>query len=289
MAYKSNGTDSKIEKKQAKKPKLGLALGAGSARGFAHIGVLQVFEKHNIPIDLIVGSSMGSVIGGVYACGADLSMLSRVIPLLNERDFFDVVMPRHGGILRGDKFKELIKLFTKGMEFSQTHIPFACVATDLNNGELVVMNEGSIDDAIRASIAIPGIFEPYKWNDRLLVDGSLISRVPSDIARDLGADIVIGVDVGYRGGPIDMKPITMIDYLLTSTDIMSWQYAKIVENSANVMIIPKVRGLDPNSFKDAEECITAGWDAACERIDEIIELLGYTPQSPSEKVSLKRA
>ena len=255
------------------KKKVGLALGAGSARGFAHIGVLQVLEENSIPIDLIVGSSMGSVIGGIYACGTDLHMLSKIVPVLNEKDYFDIVIPRYGGLIKGDKFRSLIRIFTKKYKFSDTKIPFACTAVDLLQGELVVIDQGDIDDAIRASIAIPGLIEPHNWNGKLLIDGGVISRVPCDIARDMGADVVIGVDVGYRGGP-PLSPIRRtVDYLYAAFDIIGWEAAKAHDSGADIMIAPDISNINPNSFCDFQMCVENGRKAAERALPQILALL----------------
>lgn len=150
------------------KKKLGLALGSGSALGFAHIGVLQVLSEADIPVHCIVGSSMGAVIGGVYASGTDLDMLTRIIPQLNEQNYFDIAMPRKGGFMLGKRFQDLIALFTKHYTFSQTHIPFACVAVDLCSGKSITIQDPNlpIDEGIRASMSIPLVFRPHSLHEQ---------------------------------------------------------------------------------------------------------------------------
>lgn len=254
--------------------KLGLALGAGSARGFAHIGVLEVLEQNHIPVDVIAGSSMGAVIGGIYSCGTDLGMIQKVLPCLNEKEYFDVVVPRSGGFIKGERFQELIRIFTKGYTFEQTKIPFACVAVDIRSGELVEMQEGRLDDAIRASIAIPAVIAPHEWRGRLLVDGCVISRVPCQTARRLGADVVVGVDVGYRGGPIDYAfGKKYVDYVQATFDILQWEVAKNKEQEADIMLTPAVRSVAAHSIKDAQECIEQGRICAQQALPRIKELL----------------
>ncbi len=253
---------------------LGIALGAGSARGFAHLGFLHELEESGVPIDYLAGSSMGSVVGGIYACGSDLDTLCKIVPLLREKDYFDVVFPTHGGFVRGDRFRKLIQLFTKHYEFSQTHIPFACTAVDLINGELVVIDEGPLDDAIRASIAIPGVIEPHTWRGRVLVDGGVILRVPSRVARAMGADVVVGIDVGYRGETLESLPTSLMEYLFVATDIMSWTAAQYQESEADLLVVPKVRDCDPNSLRDFEALVDAGRLAAQDALPKIRALLG---------------
>ena len=256
------------------KKELGIALGSGSMRGFAHLGVLKVLEENGIPISCIAGSSMGAVIGGIYACGTDLDMLEKIVPNLVFKDYMDMVIPKRGGFLKGEKFKELISLFTKGYDFSQTKIPFCCVAVDLNAGELVEMKEGKLIDAIRASMAIPGVFEPFEMEDgRVLVDGGTISRVPSQTARAMGAEVVIGIDVGYRGGKMSEGPKSWMDFIRRGIDIQSWTAAQAHEKDADLIIAPDVYDHDPTSFDDFEKCVDAGKKAAEEALPVIQKLL----------------
>lgn len=276
--------------------KLGLALGGGAGRGFAHLGVLQVLEEHNISIHAIAGTSMGAVVGAVYAAGTDLNMIVKLIPLLCEKDYFDVVLPRNGGFLRGERFQDLIRLLTKGYDFSQTRISFVCTGVDLIEGELVILDEGPLDGAIRASIAMPGVFEPVRRGDRLLVDGGIISRVPARQARDLGVDVVIGVDVGYRGGKSQIKLTGMLECLMAASDILGWEAAKERESEADIMLLPDVRDCDPYSFKDFGRSVEAGRQAAVDALPQIRSLLGRksgrqtaVAQKKSEKVTLKKS
>lgn len=256
--------------------KLGLALGGGAMRGFAHLGVLEVLEENQIPVDYIAGTSIGAIIGGIYACGTDLKMLQKIVPTLVFKDYVDVVIPKRGGFLRGDKFQELISIFTKGYCFEQTNIPFCCVAVDLIKGELVELNEGPLIKAIRASMAIPGIFEPVNYDDKLLVDGATISRVPIKTARGMGAEVVVGIDVGYRGGPADRELKRLVDYATMAADILGWVAAEPREKEADLVIAPKVREYDAYSFQHFEECVEAGRAVAEEALPKIRKLMGIT-------------
>lgn len=254
---------------------LGLALGAGSAKGLAHIGLLQVFEEENIPVSFIAGSSMGAVVGGIYACGTDIAMAGKVIPLLDAKEYFDWGTPKNGGVMRGERFDELVKLLTKDMEFSELKIPFASVAVDLYSGRLIVQQEGKVHDALRGSYAIPGIFRPHPWKGMMLVDGGVISRVPCDAVRQMGADVVVGVDVGYRGieNRYDLPLEKTVDYLYASMRIMQWELAKFQEREADLIIAPYVWDLDSNSLEDAAEIIDRGRKAAREALPKVRELL----------------
>lgn len=260
----------KMERDEQMAKKIGLALGSGAARGFAHIGVLQVLEENKIPIDYIAGTSIGAVIGGIYACGTDLDMLARVGMQLDEKDYKDVVFPRYG-FLRGDKFQTLIQLFTKRKTFDQLQMPFKCVATNLLNGEKVVLESGMVDAAIRASMAVPMLFEPIFWDENtLLVDGATVERIPMQTVRDMGADIVIGVDVGYRGEYMgDNLPNNAVGFALMAADIQGWALSSLQEKQADILIVPKVIDISPTSFKDVELAINLGKEAAQEALPAI--------------------
>ncbi len=242
--------------------KVGLALGGGALRGMAHVGVLQVMEENGIPINLIVGTSMGALIGGIYASGVKAKMLERIAEQLNMRDFYDVVMPREGLVL-GDRLLTLFRTMTGNRDISQASIPYASIATDIETGDMVVMNEGKICDAIRASISLPGIFVPYTVNGRKLCDGGLVDRVPVTTVRDMGADVVIAVDVGYKKGYVDRADGILL-YLLRAFDIMDWELAQLRMNTADVLIAPDLKNIDYTSLRDAEEAIQLG-RAECEK------------------------
>ena len=267
---------------------VGLALGGGGTRGFAHIGVLQVLEENKIPIDYIAGTSMGSVIGGIYACGTDLHMLERIVPELNEKDYKDIQIPRYG-FLKGAKLQELIRIFTKRYDFEQAHIPLRCVAVDALSGQKVEIGEGQIDDAIRASIAVPVIFEPVRWKDRLLLDGGIVERIPIQTARNMGADIVIAVDVGYRGGSTaDTDPVHMMDYFMMTIDMMGWTAVQYQEKEADMVIVPDVARLDMASFRDFEISVQRGREAAEAALPDIQKQLKKRTRKPRTKKTEER-
>ncbi len=251
--------------------KVGIALGSGGARGLAHIGVLDVLIEENIPIDMVAGSSMGAVVGAIYACGGDLRMAGKLAAMLKERSYLDMVVPREG-FIKGDRFQELIRIVTKDMDFDQTLVPFACVAVDLENSELLLLREGKIHEAVRASISIPGIFVPHRHSGRMLVDGGVVERVPVHGARAMGADFVIGVDVGYQGG-LRAPAKNVLDILNYTIELMQWEVARARANTADVMISPKVDHINPLSNAQAEECVELGRIAAMEAMPELKMLL----------------
>ena len=176
---------------------VGLALGSGSSRGWAHIGAIEALEEENIPIDYVVGSSVGSYVGALYASGSLQSLKAFVLSMDGRKVFsyFDVVLPR-SGILNGTKrLKELYSFHTDAEDFSELKIPVMMVATDLATGKKVVLKSGNILNALRATMSIPGLFAPVRIKDRWLVDGGLVDPVPVGVARALEADVVIAVDL----------------------------------------------------------------------------------------------
>ena len=181
-----------------KKHKIGIALGSGSARGLAHIGVLDVLQKEGIPIDMVAGTSAGAMIGALFAHGIDIDELKSLAFGLRGRKLVPLIDPSipKSGFIKGGRIKRLLSsYFGTDIEFDEMKLPFACVATDIETGEEVVINHGSVLDAIRASISIPGIFSVTRWKGRYLVDGALVNPIPIDVLTQMGADFIIAVNV----------------------------------------------------------------------------------------------
>lgn len=178
------------------KMKVGLALGSGSARGLAHIGVIKALIEEGIHIDYIAGTSIGALIAAVYA-GGGLDQLEEFLHTVDWKmiaSYADFVFPRVG-LIQGDKINGFIERFLPVKTFEETNIPFTAVATDLVTGEEVLFKEGNLARAIRASISMPGVFQPVKYNGTYLVDGGLVNPVPANIVKAMGADFIIAVDL----------------------------------------------------------------------------------------------
>jgi NTE family protein len=260
--------DSLMEtQEKQEKVKVGLALGAGFFRGLAHIGVLQVLKENDVDIDLIAGTSMGSVIGSIYSTGMSIDMLEKLVYSCSERMFYDVRRSKKG-FIKGDKIVSFMKTLTGDKSFDQTDIPFAAVACDIETGEKLVISQGKIYEAVRASISVPGIFVPYEMDGRVLVDGGVLERVPSGVVRDMGADLVIAVDVGAREGRYEVK--STMDIMLRTIELM--QFSTVALGAPpDVLIAPKVRHIDIMTMNDSEECIELGREAARQAIPLIKE------------------
>jgi len=199
-----------LNKCKKKGLKFGLALGSGSSRGMAHIGVIQVLEAYHIPIDMIAGTSIGSVIGSVYATGASVNQMKEAALSIMEGSkavsFLDPTFP-YSGLLSGNRAEVILnKIALQDKNFCDLRIPFAAVATDIKTGAKVILNQGSVMKAVRASISIPGIFTPVKYQDYYLVDGGVVDPVPVDIIQKMGADIIIAVSLTQKSP----EPIVMI-------------------------------------------------------------------------------
>ncbi|USG67730.1 patatin-like phospholipase family protein [Brevibacillus ruminantium] len=257
-----------MEKK--KKPTIGLALGSGGARGFAHIGVLKVFKAHGIEVDMLAGSSMGSLIGAVYANGIDPEMLEKLALNLKRKHWLDLTVPSLG-FVTGEKIKQLVRLLTHGKLIEELEKELAIVATDIETGERVVFRSGPVDQAVRASISIPGIFVPERIGDRLLVDGGVIDRVPITVIRDMGADLVIAVDVALFDTP--MKVTSIFDVIAQTIDVMEREILRHRILAADLVIRPDVGHYSSIAYTGVEEIIALGEQAALQHIEYIQKMI----------------
>lgn len=252
-------------------PKIALALGSGSARGLAHIGVLQVLEQENIPIHAISGCSMGAVIGAIYASGTDLHLLEKLITEIKAKDFFDYGVPRTG-LVRGKRFTELIKMLTKDRDFGELDIPYNCVACDIRAGINKIFDMGKVYKAVRASMSIPGIFTPVTIDDILYVDGGVLDPVPVDAARVFEPDYVVAVDVGLQNEAEDINENTW-EILMRTMDLLGFRAKKYETSTADVLVNPNVRHTAKYSTDDALETIEIGRQATRDVMPQIKALL----------------
>ena len=258
--------------------KVGLALGSGSVKGVAHIGVIQVLEENGVPIDLVAGSSAGAIVGAIYSVGTDLSLLGKYFEAINSRDFMDMTVPRNGkgGVVKGNRMQEMVRIFTHDKTFLETRIPFICMAVDVETGELIAFQntDKKLHECVRASMAIPGIFMPVRLDGRLLVDGGVLERVPCIPLREAGADVVIGVDVGYRGEVQRIEVPTARALFDRSREIMMWHITRARQECADIVLCRKVLDFMKGfSNKHAQEGIVEGRRVAEEALPRILEIL----------------
>ena len=250
----------------AAKPRIGLALGGGAAKGFAHIGVIKMLEASGIHADVVSGTSAGSVVGVLYASGMDAFALQQEAFSLDEGKIRDVRI-FSGGLVQGQKLQDYVNQLVKQQPIEKLRIPFAAVATELENGERAIFIKGNAGQAVGASSSIPGVFEPVEINGRHFVDGGVVSPVPVDAARQLGADIVIAVDISAR--PDGSNPGNMVGIVGQSITIMGRKLAEQELTRADIVIRPKVGQIGPTDFDQKNVAILEGERAALAAIPAI--------------------
>jgi NTE family protein len=255
----------------AVRPGVGLALGGGFARGFAHLGVLQVFEEHQIPISHIAGTSVGSILGAAYASGAPLSRIIETCRTLRFRDIARWRVSRLG-LASNSRLAGLIERVFDSRQFEELQIPLAVVATDLTSGEPVVFTQGNLVDAIRASCAFPGLFEPVEIGTRCLADGGLVAPVPTRAARNLGAGPVIGISVGMQDG-FRGAPTNIFQVVSRAVSAAQKHQLEAWERYADLILRPDVQFLAWDDFHRADEAIEAGAATARRALPRIQKLL----------------
>ncbi|GGJ08066.1 putative NTE family protein YlbK [Alicyclobacillus cellulosilyticus] len=238
--------------------KVGLALGSGGARGFAHIGVLKAFEEHGVPVHAVSGSSMGSMVAAFYATGMKPKYMEQLACSLRPRYWMDLTVPRLG-LIQGDRVYQMVALLTRGLRVDEADLPLAIVAAELLTRRRVVFRAGKIADAVRASISVPGVFVPFVREDGVYVDGGVVDPVPVEAVRQLGVDVVVAVDVGnQRTAP----PETMLDVIMQSLDMMASRSWRGQAQAADVTITPALERIGPSHFHKAEAAVAAGYEAA---------------------------
>ena len=249
-------------------PKLtiGLALGGGAAKGFAHIGVIKMLEASGIHVDVVAGTSAGSVVGALYASGMDPFQLQQAAFGLDEAKIRDVRL-FSGGLLRGKALQDYVNQLVHNQPIERLKLPFAAVATQLETGTRTVFVSGNTGQAVRASCSIPGVFEPVTIHGKHYVDGGLVSPIPVDAARQLGANFVIAVDISARPG--GANPQGMFNIMGQSITIMGRELARQEIARADVVIRPDLSGIGPADFAQKDEAILAGEKAALAAIPAI--------------------
>ena len=280
--------------------RIGLALGGGGARGLAHIGVLRVLKEESIPIDLVVGTSAGALVGGAFASGINPDELERKAEeYLNSPEFQSSAMKgfeaAHAseaqgltqriqsflknhyyvvqamfkpGILSNEEFQETINYFIPDIQIEDMPIRFRAVATDLVSGAQIIFSKGSLRQAVGASCAVPGAIEPLEEGERLLSDGGIISLIPSSVAREQGADVVIAVAVDRGLSPReDLR--TVVDIYQRASEIMGEKLKEYELAAANVVILPDVGELHWSNFSQAMNLIKEGEMAAQRKMEDI--------------------
>jgi NTE family protein len=262
-----------------KKKKVGLVLGSGGARGVAHVGVIKTLLKHNVPIDLIVGSSSGAMVGGMLAMGKEIGDIEELVNKVSFRDVIKILADpvSGGGLVRGNRTLDYLKNIFGERQFEEMKTPFAAVATDVNSAEAVVLSRGSVAEAVRASMSVPLIYAPVKYNKYLLVDGGVSCPVPVEIAKEMGAEIVIAVNLDgvYFSGDNSKNSVagSTLSILKNSYLALRYNLAKKEVREAEVVIEPIMKYVSSFNFSGTKEMIAAGEEAVEREIGRIKKLL----------------
>jgi NTE family protein len=274
---------------EEKRPRVGLALSGGAARGIAHVGVLRAFAEHQIPIDAVAGTSAGSLVAAALAAGMPLAEIEALARGLRWRDMGRMTISRLG-VQSNARMEEFVHARLPITRFEDLKIPLAIVATDLHNGSAVVMSgEGDVAFAVRASCSLPGWYVPVTDNEgRQLVDGGLVANVPTAAVRSLGADIVIAVDVNSEGAKFIGPPQSVLGVMLQAMLVIQRTAAAHQLHDADVVVRPKVGHLRWDEMGRADEFISAGYEAACDTIETIKHLLEPAPEVRHKWYQLRR-
>lgn len=259
----------------SKHAKIAVVLGAGAAKGFAHVGVLKVLESNKIPIHMIVGTSAGSFVGSLYAYGFNAFELQKLSFAIERDDIIDLTIPVNG-FIKGEKLEGYINYILRNTPIEKLKIPFYAVTTDIQSGREVVFGSGNTGTAVRASCSIPGIFVPVNISGRMYVDGGVVSPVAVEAARKQGADVIIAVDVS---SDVDSSvPKGAIETILQSISIMYSKLSTIQLAKADVVIKPKVGYIGSADFSKKHEATLEGEKAALEALPKILEIVNRLKQ-----------
>ena len=301
------------------RPKIGLVLSGGGAKGFAHVGALKVIEEAGIPIDYITGTSIGSIVGGLYALGYDAETLEKVIGDQNweellsnesrrafipatakeEQSRYLLTLPITSkkitipeGVLNGQKAMDLFTYLSYGYhdenDFSRLPIPFKCIAADIATGEEVVLDNGYLPKSMRASMSVPAVFAPCEIDNRMLVDGGIINNFPVDRCREMGAGIIIGIDIGDE--LMDKEKIKSIPEMISQlTTLLGFQRSKKNSENVDILIKPDISGYSASSFSTdaAKVLMIRGEDAARKIVPQLIRMRDSLGLKPVTKIPHK--
>ena len=249
--------------KAPKKIKIGLALGGGAARGFAHIGVIKALESQGLMPEVVVGTSAGSVVGALYAAGNNGFTLQKQALEMDEAGITDWTVPlfaKASGVLKGEALQNYVNKAVNQQSLEKLKIPFGAVATDLQSGEPILFRRGNVGIAVRASSAVPGVFQPVKIGERNYVDGGLVAPVPVRFTREMGADFVIAVNISSQ--PETQTANSSLDVLLQTFTIMGKRLNFYELKDADIVITPGLGSMKGNDFNGRNLAILAGEQAA---------------------------
>jgi NTE family protein len=270
-------------------PTIGIALSGGAARGNAHVGVLRALVENKIPVDYVAGTSAGSLVGGALASGMPIDEIEDLGRTMRWRDIGRMTMSRLG-VQSNERLEQYVRARLPISKFEDLPIPFAAVATELKTGKAVILRDrGDVPFAIRASCTIPGWYVPVIDDEgRQLVDGGLVAVVPATVARSLGADIVIAVDVNADGAKFLGPSSSVVGVLLQSMLVVQKTASHYQLQSSDVVIRPKVGHIRWDEMGRADELITAGYEAGLESVPRILSLIDEAVKAQPRWYQLRR-
>ena len=256
---------------------IAVVLGAGASKGFAHIGVLKVLEAQNIPIHMVVGTSVGSLVGSLYASGKTAFELQEIAMKMEKDNIIDYDWKIwNGGLIKGEKLENFINVNIQNTPIEKLKIRYYAVTTNAATGEEVVFAKGNTGMAVHASCSVPGVFRPLKIGSSTYLDGSVVSPVAIDVARRNGADIVIAVDIS--GGINTDVPSGIMDTMRKSVDIMYSRIAEYQIKNADIVIRPNMKNIGSTDMNKFNEAIFEGEKAASLMIPEILKIVNRLKQ-----------
>ncbi|NVM77303.1 NTE family protein [Duganella sp. SG902] len=257
-----------------KKIKIGLALGGGAARGFAHIGVIKALEAQGIYPDIVVGTSAGSVVGALYAAGNTGFQLQKLAMEMDEAQISDWALPlfrKSTGVLKGEALQAYVNKAVGNLPMEKLKIPFGAVAADLKDGKPILFQRGNTGMAVRASSAVPGVFQPVTINGHTYVDGGLVAPVPVRFARDMGADFVIAVNISTQADV--QATVSSLDVIMQTFSIMGQRINEYELRDADIVITPPLGKMASNDFNGRNQAVLAGEQAAAQVMAQIKQKL----------------
>jgi NTE family protein len=275
FAYAGNG----------ERPKIGLALGGGFARGIAHIGALRVFEENEIPIDYIAGTSVGALVAATYASGTSLDEMERQGAATHFRDFGRWTLSRYG-MASNARLEDFLHKFTRARTFEEMKLPLSIVATDLITGRSVHFTDGEIAPPLRASCAYPGLFMPIEYRSYMLADGFLTEAAPAEAVRALGAELVISIYLDP--GLLDEKPRNTIEVISRSFSILQTHVTQPWRDATDIVIEPNVHHVLWYEFEKTPQLVAAGEEAAREALPKIKAAINSWPMRLARPRQLSR-
>jgi len=254
-----------------RKHKVALALGGGGARGFANIGVLKVFERENIPVDILLGTSMGALAAVSFSLGTKAAELKEYALKFKPQDIADITFPKIA-LLKGEKLSVMVDELTGGKGFKDCKIPVGITATDINNGQELLYTSGNMQDIVKASCSWPGFFPPVMVDGRLLADGGLRNSIPVKWAKDMGATFVIAVKIGFA--PQEIKADNILEVMLQSVQVLGEELDRCQSIQADIIIEPDMKRITQLDFDRSMDIIISGERAAINNVRKIKKALG---------------